>query len=425
MEFYSIIGIIAVAYVGYRFVNALGQRFPIPEMIALIAGMQWIIGAYIEYLSSFEHYKYHMYVDENTYMSYVVPAYLLFIFSLFFVLRKTNTLSTNIDNLNKYSNIGIFLFIFGFIADYATDLVPESLRFVIYLLANLKYVGVLILYFSDLSWHRYLFYVLLLYLFYISLQSGFFHEFILWSAFFYMFWAYKNKTSVRFNIIIIVTGFIFSTAIQAVKADYRSFLNEGGNTNYASLFIDILNRRISGGLIEDEDQQGELNVRLNQGWIISAIMEHTPEIQEFGSGETIMDALYASVLPRFLNPNKKKAGGRENFEKYTGIPLASQTSMGMSLVGEGYANYGRLGGIVFMGFWGLFIGLIWVWLQKIIVNNKLVLFFLPLLFLQVVKAETELVVVLNHLVKSGVLVFLIVYALRGYINLAEMNRNEG
>src|SRR5690606_25449870 len=92
--------------------------------------------------------------------------------------------------------------------------------------------------------------------------------------------------------------------------------------------------------------------------------------------------------------------------KYTGLQIGSGTSMGMSIIGEGYANFGVSGGIVFMGVWGLF--LVWYWRGIVYFVRKypLLLFFVPIIYLQVVKAETELVVVLNHLIKSSIMIML-------------------
>ena len=38
------------------------------------------------------------------------------------------------------------------------------------------------------------------------------------------------------------------------------------------------------------------------------------------------------------------AGGRENFRKFTGLNISDGTSMGISIAGEGYANFGWAGG---------------------------------------------------------------------------------
>jgi hypothetical protein len=62
-----------------------------------------------------------------------------------------------------------------------------------------------------------------------------------------------------------------------------------------------------------------------------------------------------------------------------------------------------------MGIWGWFLVKVWISLIKYGFNNVLFLAFLPLIFLQVIKAETELVVVLNHLIKSLLVVFAYFY----------------
>jgi hypothetical protein len=405
MTFWSLVGLILVGYVAYRFVKALGYSIPILELLLLIAGLQWVVGAFVEYRTDFQHYKYYMYVSEEVYMGYVVPAYLVFVIIVSIAIRKTKDSNVLYGNFHLFSKFGIKILLLGIFADVIKSNVPGGLQFFFFLLANLKYVGAMILFYSKERKHTYIFYATLLYLLFTSLRGGFFHELIIWGTFFYMFWSFKNKPTFKFNVTIIVVGFFLSTIIQVVKSDYRAMIWSGYQGNYASLFMDILNKRISGGIAEESEQQEELNVRLNQGWIISAIMEHTPRVQDFAKGETVKDAVSASLLPRFLSPNKKIAGGVENFEKYTGITLAENTSMGMSLVGEGYVNYGIFGGIAFMGAWGLVLVFFWLFLNRSTKVNNLILFFLPLIFFQVVKAETELVVVLNHLVKSTILVF--------------------
>lgn len=413
MGYWSVIGLLLVFYIAYLFLKNLGKNLPIIELLFLIAGLQWIVGPIIEYKLDYGHYKYYMYVNESEYMSYVVPGLLIFFLLAQLVKRKAAEFNHNLQELGSLSKYGMLILIIGLASDVLQSVVPSALLFFVYLTSLFKYVGVIILFFSEVKWHRKLFYLAVVYLAISSLQIGFFHEFILWSAFFYMFWAFKKKPSLKFNIMVLVVGFVVSTAIQAVKAEYRLQLSGNASTlDYVSLFSNLLSQRLSGGLTEDTNQQGELNVRLNQGWIISAIMDHTPRVQAFAKGETVMEALTATALPRFLSPNKKMAGGVENFERFTGLPLAENTSMGMSVIGEAYANYGKTGGIIFMAFWGLFLGFYWKMLMKFIQKNLLLLFFLPLLFFQVVKAETELVVVLNHLVKSSIVVGLFLWLLK-------------
>ena len=90
--------------------------------------------------------------------------------------------------------------------------------------------------------------------------------------------------------------------------------------------------------------------------------------------------------------------------------------MGISIIGEAYGNYGYFGGIIFMAIWGWFIVQVWFLLVKKSTNQILLLAFFPLIFLQVVKAETEFVVVLNHLVKASLVVFLFFWVSKEFFN---------
>lgn len=416
MNLLSLLGIALVLFVAFRFIKGLGKRLPILEMMVLVAGLQWIIGPAIEYQATSHHYKYYMYVEEAVYMAYVVPAYGVFTLIILYGLKRVPKLNLDITKFNEFATYGKYILLVGVFFDFAGSSAPGGLKFVFFLLSNFKYAGALILLFSIRKWDRYLFYAALAYLFFGAIRSGFFHDLLLWGTFFYMFWAYKVKPSIKLNIIIIGIGMFGATLIQGVKANYRAIISEGYEGSYVSLFFDSVGQRLT----RDEETLGfedndELNVRLNQGWIISAIMEHTPRMQPYADGATVMEAVFASALPRFLNPDKKIAGGVENFEKFTGLPLGENTSMGMSIIGEAYANFGVGGGILFMAIWGFVLIRFWFFILRQVGNRPLLIFFIPLMFLQVIKAETELVVVLNHLVKSLILIFVFFWLSRKFI----------
>ena len=59
--FWSIIGLITVIYVFSIFIKRLGKTLPVLELLLLIAGLQWIVGSFIEYRTDFLHYKYSLY----------------------------------------------------------------------------------------------------------------------------------------------------------------------------------------------------------------------------------------------------------------------------------------------------------------------------------------------------------------------------
>ena len=72
---WTIIGVIITGIIALRFISQLGKSLPILELMLFIAAAQWIMGPLIEYNLPNLHYKYFMYVDQQQYMSYVVPAF--------------------------------------------------------------------------------------------------------------------------------------------------------------------------------------------------------------------------------------------------------------------------------------------------------------------------------------------------------------
>ena len=158
-------------------------------------------------------------------------------------------------------------------------------------------------------------------------------------------------------------------------------------------------------------------VRMNQGWIISRIMEHVPAKVPFAKGETIVTAIKASLLPRFLFPDKPEAGGKANYEKYTGYYLQIGTSMGISLLGEAYVNYGVKGAWLFMFVFGVISSFVIRQIFLLAAKYPTIWLWFPLIFFHFIKAETELLVQLNFLVKSILMVYLFVWANKHFLRL--------
>lgn len=414
MEIWTLIGLLSVGFVFYIFTKELGRTLPILELMLLVAGLQWIVGPYIEYLNPSFHYKYYMYVDENEYMGFVVPAYIVFGSIILNNLKRSEKLNLPLDYLSKYSSIGIYFVVFGFFADFALG----SLGFFGFLLANFKYVGALILYYSPDKTLRKVFYVIIILLLFRALSNAMFHDFILWSVFFFMFWAFRYKPTFKSKLLIFVVAIFLATSLQSVKNAYRSKVWQGYTGSKIELFAVLMYDNLMGNnseLIKDTKNVNN-NVRLNQGWIISAVMKQIPESTPFFDGSTIVNAIQSSLVPRVLDPNKSEAGGRENFKKFTGLDINQNTSMGISIIGEAYGNFGFFGGIIFMAVWAWFVMKIWYFLLLKSRSYILILAFFPLIFLQVVKAETELVVVLNHLIKTTLLVYLFFWISKEFFN---------
>ena len=134
-------------------------------------------------------------------------------------------------------------------------------------------------------------------------------------------------------------------------------------------------------------------------------MNYIPAQKPFAEGKTVKEAIVASIFPRFLMPNKAISGGVENMKDYAGIQLGKGTSMDIGQIGEAYANYGIYGGIVFMFLLGLLLNWVLNFIEKKQLRYPDLIFWMPFIFLQIVKAESSLVTILNHLVKASIIVW--------------------
>ena len=406
---WSAIGVSFSIYIVFKVIDQMGEKIPIIDLMVALAGLQWIVGPYIDYINNFDHEKYRMYVDEPTYMSYIVPAVLAFwggtrLFrnnqSLYDVGERVNQL------LISFPKLPYLLIVLGFVVPYLSGLFPSDFSFVFFLLANLKYIGVIYLLFSG-SKNRWMVFVgTMVFTAITSIAAGMFHDLLLWAMLSFTFVAHELKMTTFQKILIAIAGMFLAITIQSVKQEYRAIVwDEGYAGNKTALFINLAAQQWRTGKVVTPTSDAEMNVRLNQGWIISSVMNHVPDYEPFAYGNTISEGITASLLPRIIYPEKKRAGGQENFRKYTGQDINEGTSMGISLAGEGYANFGKTGGIIFMFLWGVFISWFWKKLHDWSFYYPTALIWSPIIFLQVVKAETEFVVVLNHLIKASILVF--------------------
>ena len=407
----SVFGIGLFVIAVFRFLENLGRKIEIRDIIILMALLQWVIAPVIAYSmpeSSLSFY--FMAVDHTTYMNYVLPATLAFIAGLMIpVFRRAvddgELLERNIELTRNFPHLGLVFILIGISANLFDQFFPSALRFAFYLLHNLVFIGLFYILVSDRPYKWLAFIAAILYLLGTSVSTGMFHDLILWMSFMFIIVAYVLRFSFGTKILISASAFIFVILIQAIKADYRLLMAEmnPNSTSKEIVFTSLLLDKITDPtqLVTPENMAGTV-IRFNQGWIVARIMDFTPSREPFARGETIYEALRASVFPRIILPQKAEAGGHTYFERFTGKPLGGGTSMNLSLVGEGYANFGAGGGIAFMFVVGLFYNWGLALIFRLARKYPSLIFWIPLIFLQVIKAETDLITVLNHLVKASI-----------------------
>ncbi len=378
-------------------VRDLGTEISIRHIIAFICTMQWLFGPVLGYIYNDAVYQdYQMAVPKSEYFGFVLPCTLLFLAGLYLKLGKKILPDIKYPFMDYYSK-GVLLVIVGFLFE------PFNLGFAGYLLQGIRFVGVFYIYISG-NKYRFIWISLVFgYLALISLGEAMFHDLLLWGSFLLMIIFVTNRKSILIRVSYLTTGIILIFMLQLVKSDFRSFAwrEDSEHLNKVQVFANIVTNKIfSDEPVLTRENISNTVVRINQGWIIARVMDYVPRVEPYGNGRTIKDAMIATIFPRFLYKDKPMAGGQANMLRYTGINIYGSASMDISQVGEAWANFGYTGGIIFMFFLGLFFNWVLFRLEKLFTKYPDLIFWFPLIFFQVVKAETSMVTILNHMVKA-------------------------
>ena len=307
-------------------------------------------------------------------------------------------------NFQRAPKVGYTLILISFAASFLGPLVPSQLNFVLYLLNKLLFIGLLYLYFSGQRPKTHILILGLTILLFSSIQQGMFGELIYMSALAFIIVTIGAQLSFLKKSSIFTIGLLCIIVLQNIKHEYRRLAwTSGADSAY---FFELISNRIDNpDLLYSEEGLFALSYRFNQGWLISATMDRVPRVVPFAEGETIFTSILASFVPRLLWPNKPISGGEANVERFLGKKNLGY-SINISPIGEAWANFGYWKGIAFMFFYGFFIRLIFNYLLKLIQQTPTLLFWLPLLFFYVIRAESDILTGINHLFKSGFFVFM-------------------
>lgn len=418
LYFVSTIGLAMSVCVLIKFVTDLGRRIEIRDLIAALALTQWIIGPILAYNVLPYDELYYMAVEESTYMNYVVPACAALLLGLYFPFTDERIIDG--DDINKIKEflkdkkyLGFLIAGGGLFAAWAGSFLPPSLRFLFFLLSGMQFVGVYIILLTDskLKWPAFALVIGMVTI--QSVRMGMFGELVLWFMFSILIIAFVYKINLGFKLLILSVGLLVILLIQSIKEEYRMAtwyaVSEQSNLE---IFQEIIILRVTNpGMLFETAVLQNMGARLNQGWIIARVLNHMPEKQEFVRGETIEDGIFAALVPRILVPDKAMAGGRANFERFTGTELPDTTSMDISLVGEGYANYGKFGGVIFLLIIGVFYNLAIIKTVSLAKTYPTIILWLPIIFFQVIKAETDFATVLNHFTKAVMVTFAVFWGM--------------
>lgn len=399
-----------------QLVLAIGQKIPILEISAVLMIGQCLISPVADYYYYASFGLNQMKVSEEIYLGYVFPALLAFYIALFLPLWNTKYNQRQIllrvrEDKKKNIPIGISLIIIGLFFEYFIKHLPvPSLSFVFNTIAYFRFVGVFYLWFSG---SRYTLLAIILVYVPMTLQiisGGLFLDLIVWGFFLYCFIAIKTKIKIRTTLFIFIFGFASITLIQLIKHEYRSITWKSEAKQEESnlaVFYNLMAKQLSTfDNATFKVATYAINQRANQGTIIAWELNHIPKKEDIVYGKYFFQEFLGLLLPRFLYPNKPKVGDHNKFERLTGVRLNRVTAMNVGVLGDGYGNFGYIGGIAFCFTFGLFLNFYFKRIFKLAIKYKTLPLWIPIIFFYTMRAGNEFYIIANWMIKVSVIVFL-------------------
>ena len=392
---------------------SIGHVIPVRYLFGVLMCLQMFVGPMFAYngLDRYQVGRNTMQIPEADYFLYVMPAVICFIIGLHITNKKLEGEIIDEEKVSEFVDRNSYLpFVFiglGFVASFVADFAGAELAFVFYLIGGFKYIGAFMLVLSK----RRLKILPLVFVYgsivLSSLVTAMFHDLLIWLIFLAGILAIKYKPRVGIKLLLTVSFIVFSIIIQLTKTDYRLALGEKGEETGLQTFTRAYGESQGGQGWIDLNSLAKNNLRINQGYIVTNIMRTVPAKVPYQNGKELRQILESAILPRFLAPNKLNAGDQTIFIKYTGMPLNRRTSMGLSSVGDGYINFGIVGGCIFMFFLGLLYSEVLKGFGRYGKQFPLLILFVPLVFYYPIRPDCELQTTMGHLIKSTFLIFVI------------------
>lgn len=394
---------------------------PIKEITSLLMVLQLLLAPAITYSIFHNISSYPMSVDDNVYFKFIIPSYLLFLVGLYLPFRKNKIENPDKESLYSSKNfkIGIVLVSTSLLTLVIRSFIniPYYFAFIFILLGDLIFVGSFYIFFSN-NRYRYLF----LFIFYSTLAGqtiagAIFINLFIWSFFIFSLFAYKYNFSIKIKLLIISLAFFLAFLVQSFKKEYRNEILsiDSSEDTEIEIFTSMAYEKVTGSnsffSFENIDK---FISRLNQGWILSRILDRMPDQVQFANGSYLWDEIQGILLPRLFFSEKAVVGSHDKFEYFTGIRLLKRTAMNVGIFGDGYGNFGYAGNLIFSFLFACLINFALFSANKLGRKYPTFIFWMPFIFFYVMRAGNEFYIIVNWAVKSSLLVWLIFYLFKNY-----------
>lgn len=420
---YDFASITLAVYFTIKLISGIGRTLPIRELAAFTYVVQILIGSLLTY-KYFPDIKIgFMAVSEERYYPFALLSVIAFVIGLFFPVLKYHKVDLRgllANSVLKKSELwgpfGYALIAISFVTGLLlNDSRGGSLAFVAVLVHYFRFIGLFYVWSARVKYRKFIAAMIFIPFIIESLSGGLFIELFMWGFLTYSVYELGRPLNIRRNLLVIASGVFLVFVLQAVKADYRRItwrtdVEISVVQRLTTLADLVLNLKTS-----DESTRKLANarfvVRINQGYIVSHILKQIPQRMDFVNGEYFKKELAAIFIPRFLAPDKVEVGDREKFRRFAGWRLDKRVAMSVSILGDGYANFGFYGGIFFCFVNGLLLNfLVNLGLKLSVSKEPSLIFWMPLIFAFSMRCGDEFYIITNHIVKSSVLIFLILFA---------------
>jgi hypothetical protein len=297
--------------------------------------------------------------------------------------------------------------------------VPVSVQYALLLVGYLSFVGAFGLVLARAAgWGWRLAAVLGLRIV-LSSSDGMFHEMLLWTAYTFVLLGFVFRWRARTIVALSLAGAVALGALNQLKVSYRAQLDDNPYMHFDQK-VTALGSAFAGQIREPTGaftgtSLSRTIARINQGWIIARILYWVPSREPYAGGETLENAVRATLVPRIVDPTKYVAGGYY-FTRFTGVPLYG-SSMNLSTAGEMYANFGRAGGMIGTFLFAIALGLLYRVFARWALDSPLWWAWAPYVMLYTMQAETGIGEAVNHVARSFLVMMVVVSVVPGWKNL--------
>jgi len=406
-------------YFLFDFLEMLGKKIVILELTNIMAALTCLLMPVIFYHEyTKENYlarlwvKY-MPVSSDDYFSFMIPAVIALAIGLRLPLFKSKVIKNPAVYLENVKQIlinkpfvGLTLIATGLVSGLLDFLSPASLKQVFYLADHLTYVGVFYVIYSPSKHKNIIVPSVIILMIAQSLITGMFGELIFLMACSLILILLGKKMPFQRKVIVAVAGMALIIIIQSVKVDYRTRAWLGTGTDPAYFAELVADRVTNPASMVEPNKLFFSAIRMNQGWLVAMTMNRVPAKFDFAYGETIWKSVAAAIVPRFLWNDKPNAGGKENLKRFWGYNLVG-FSMNIGPFGEAYANFDKIGGIIYLLFYGLFFNFMLSAILKSAEKRPTLVLWLPFLFIYSVSVETDLLTTMSYLVKGLIFMWIV------------------